>query len=305
MELALMTEPQLGGTYDDLLDAARWAERSGLVAFARSDHYYWSGKPAPDATDAFVSLGGVARETERIRLVVLVSPLTFRHPAVLVKSAATLDQMSGGRFDLGVGTGWMELEHEAFGLPFPEWSERFSRLEEALPYVSAALRDEHASYSGEHYSIDADVRPLAPSVGIVVGGSGPRRTPRLAARWADEYNTFIRPPEALAARIAALREAADANGRDPSEILVSVMGGALVGADRSDYEDRLSEEAARRDMDPGDLEARLVERGEPHGTPDQAHETIAAMEEVGVRRWYVQVIPHDLANVERSVAPLL
>ena len=132
-----MTEPQLGGSYQDLLDTARWAEDHGLAAFARSDHYYWSGEPT-DANDAFTTFGGIARETSRIGLVVLVSPLTFRHPAVIAKAAASLDEMSDGRFDLGIGTGWMELEHEVFGLPFPDWSERFARLEEALPYVQAA-----------------------------------------------------------------------------------------------------------------------------------------------------------------------
>jgi alkanesulfonate monooxygenase SsuD/methylene tetrahydromethanopterin reductase-like flavin-dependent oxidoreductase (luciferase family) len=303
MELALMTEPQLGGTYDDLLDAARWSEEAGLVAFARSDHYYWTG--GPDATDAFVSLGGVARETERIRLVVLVSPLTFRHPAVIAKSAATLDQMSGGRFDLGIGTGWMELEHEVFGLDFPDWSERFARLEEALPYVTAALRDDEASYEGAHYSIDATVRPLAPDVGLIVGGSGPRRTPRLAARWADEYNPFLRPTDELAPKIRVLREAAEEYGRDPASIRVSVMGGCLVGTDRADYRDRLAEEAAERDKEPAEVEALFVERGMPHGTPEQAHELLDDLAAIGVDRWYVQTIPHDLETVRRVVSPLL
>jgi alkanesulfonate monooxygenase SsuD/methylene tetrahydromethanopterin reductase-like flavin-dependent oxidoreductase (luciferase family) len=304
MELALMTEPQLGGTYDDLADSARWAEDAGLVAFARSDHYYWSGEPA-DATDAFVSLGGVARETERIRLVVLVSPLTFRHPAVMAKSAATLDQMSGGRFDLGVGTGWMEAEHAAFGLDFPEWSERFARLEEALPYVSAALRDERAAFDGSFYAIDASVRPLAPDVGLIVGGSGPRRTPRLAARWADEYNTFVRPAAELAPKIAVLREAAEEFGRDPASIRVSIMGGALVGSDRADYVDRLAAEASERGKEPDELEALFADRGMPHGTPEQAHELLAELAAIGVDRWYVQVIPHDLDTVRRAVSPLL
>ncbi|MEX1281519.1 MAG: TIGR03560 family F420-dependent LLM class oxidoreductase [Acidimicrobiia bacterium] len=305
MELALMTEPQLGGTYQDLLDAARWAEANGLVAFARSDHYYWSGEPTPDATDAFVTLAGLARETERIRLVVLVSPLTFRHPAVIAKSAATLDQMSGGRFDLGIGTGWNEQEHEVFGLPFPDWSERFARLEEALPYVTSALRDGHAAFSGDHYSIDATVRPLAPGTEIIVGGSGPRRTPRLAARWADEYNTFIGTPDDVTSKIGVLREAAVEFGRDPDSIRVSVMGGCLVGTDRADYSERLRREAAERDMDPADLESRYADRGVPHGTPDQALEALAALEAAGVDRWYVQVIPHDLETVRRTVDPLL
>lgn len=304
MELALMTEPQLGGTYADLVDAARWSEENGLVAFARSDHYYWSGEPV-DANDAFTTFGGLARETERIRLVILVSPLTFRHPAVIAKSAASLDEMSGGRFDLGLGTGWMEREHEAFGLPFPDWGERFSRLEEALPYVTSALRDDHAVFEGSHYRIDAHVRPLAPRVGLVVGGSGPRRTPRLAGRWADEYNTFVTTPDRIGPRVAELRASAEEHGRDPSSILVSVMGGGYWGATDAEYREELAAGAAKRDLDPSEFEAQLAERGIPHGPTDRVREQLAALEAVGVDRWYVQVIPHDLATVERMVTPLL
>lgn len=304
MELALMTEPQLGGTYQDLLDAAKWAEDHGFVAFARSDHYYWSGGPA-DANDAFTTFGGIARETSTIRLVVLVSPLTFRHPAVIAKSAASLDEMSGGRFDLGLGTGWMELEHEVFGLPFPDWSERFERLEEALPYVRKALRDDHATFSGEYYRIDASVRPLAPSVGLLVGGSGPKRTPRLAGRWADEYNAFTAPPETLAPRIAELRRSAEEHGRDPSQIRVSVMGGGFWGEDEAAYREELGAAAAKRDLEPSEFEAKLAERGTLHGTVEQVRSQLAALEAVGVDRWYVQVIPHDLENVERVAGPLV
>jgi len=125
MDFSLMTEPQLGGTYDQLLTLARWAEDRGLVSFARSDHYYSSSVPAPDATDAFATLAGLARDTESIRLCVLVSPVTFRHPAVIVKNALTIDQMSGGRFDLGLGTGWMGEEHDAFGFDLWPMAERF------------------------------------------------------------------------------------------------------------------------------------------------------------------------------------
>ncbi len=300
-----MTEPQLGGTHDDLVSAARWAEDNGLVAFARSDHYDWQRDGDQNATDAFVSLGGLARETSTIRLVVLVSPITFRHPAVIAKSAATLDEMSGGRFDLGVGTGWMETEHAAFGLPFPSQSERFGRLADALPYLHAALRDQRASYRGEFYEIDAVQRPLAPGVNFIVGGSGTQRTPRLAARWADEYNMFLGPAGKLAPRIAVLREEAERLGRDPDSILCSVMGGALVGVDEADYRDRLAAEAADRSMEPTEVEELFRSRGLPVGTVEQAAEQVAALESIGVGRWYIQVIPHDLATVVSQVMPFL
>lgn len=303
MELALMTEPQLGGTHDDLLAAARWAEDHGFVSFARSDHYDWGRDGDPNATDAFVSLGGLARETSTIRLAVLVSPLTFRHPGVIAKSAATLDEMSGGRFDLGVGTGWHEDEHTLLGLAFPDWSERFARLEEALPYLQQALRAEHASFRGEYYSIDGVVRPLAPSVNLIVGGSGPTRTPRLAATWADEYNTFFRSAEELDARISVVREQAERLGRD--HILCSVMGPGLVGSDEADYRERLARRAAEREMEPSELEERLTSNGLPVGPVDRVAELLAGLEEVGVDRWYVQVIPHDGDTVAESAGPLL
>ena len=154
-----MTEPHLGGTYDQQLEAARFCEEEGLVSFARCDHFLSGGDPPPDATDAFAVLAGLARDTSDIRLCVLVSPITFRHPAVIAKNAATIDQMSGGRLDLGVGTGWMELEHVNLGIPFPEWKERWSRFEDALEYFEAAFGDGHARYEGPHYSLDADVKP--------------------------------------------------------------------------------------------------------------------------------------------------
>ncbi len=157
-----MVEPQAGGTYEELLTAAKWAEAAGLAAFARSDHYYVPRGSAQLADDAFTALGGIARETSTIPLVLLVSPITFRHPAVIAKAAATLNDMSGGRFDLGIGTGWMESEHEVFGLPFPKQAERFARLSEAVPYVISALRDDDAKFTGEYYQLDGEVRPLAP-----------------------------------------------------------------------------------------------------------------------------------------------
>ncbi len=143
-----MTEPQIGGTYEQILRAARLAEAEGLHSFARSDHLAWQRDPAPDATDAFATMGGLARDTDSVRLAVLVTPITFRHPAIIAKNATTIDQMSGGRFDLGVGTGWNDFEHEALGIPFPESAERWARLEDALGYLEVAFAEEGGTYSG-------------------------------------------------------------------------------------------------------------------------------------------------------------
>ena len=293
MRFSLMTEPQLGGTYDQLLDLALWAEDQGMVSFARSDHYYSSREPRPDATDAFATLAGLARDTSSVRLCVLVSPITFRHPAVIAKTAATIDQMSGGRLDLGVGTGWMDLEHDVFGLPFPEWSERFERLSEALPYLRAAFEQDRASVAGAHYSIDAEVRPQPTGTRMVVGGSGPIRTPTLAGTYADEYNHFPASPEELAPKIDVLHRAALTAGRDPEAIEVTIMGPVITGQDEADFRQRLSRAAMERDADPDALLKRWTEAGIPVGPPDRVKETLAALERVGVNRYYLQWIDLD------------
>ncbi len=292
MEFALMTEPQIGGTYDDQLAAARYAQDRNLAAFARADHYL-SSRAGANATDALAVLAGLARDTETVGLVVLVSPITFRHPGVIAKTAATIDEMSGGRLSLGVGTGWMELEHEAFGFPFWEWPERFARFEEALQYIRAALAGEE--FAGEHYRLASDdVHPRRTGqLPIIVGGSGKRRTPRLAGTYADEYNLFVSPAAGVAERLQHLREAAVAAGRDPDAILVSMMGPVLVGPDHKTYRERLTALATSRDRTPEELEAQYADLGVPHGPAEKAQATIARLAEAGVQRFYVQHLDLD------------
>ncbi|MGI9667550.1 MAG: LLM class flavin-dependent oxidoreductase, partial [Acidimicrobiia bacterium] len=228
MELGLFVEPQVGGSYRRLVELAQWADAAGVDAFARSDHYL-NMQESAHATDALVSLAGVAVETNDVRLVTLVSPLTFRHPAVMAKSATTLDEISGGRFTLGVGTGWMESEHEAFGLELPPLAQRFEMLDDALAYIRGVF-DGGSHPDGTHFqSMRADIQPTASSgLKIVVGGSGPKKTPTLAGRYADEYNMFVTDAETLASRRDVLRSAATAAGRDPESILISFAGPAMV-----------------------------------------------------------------------------
>jgi alkanesulfonate monooxygenase SsuD/methylene tetrahydromethanopterin reductase-like flavin-dependent oxidoreductase (luciferase family) len=291
MKYSLMTEPHMGGTYQQQLEAAKWAESSGLVSFARCDHYLSNRDPVPDATDAFAVLAGLARETDTIRLCVLVSPITFRHPAVIAKNAATIDQMSGGRFDLGVGTGWMEHEHEAFGIPFPDSSERWDRFEEALEYLAAAFGDGRSTFSGKHYSLDAEVKPKPTGIRVVLGGSGKQRTPTLAGEVADEYNMFTCPPDEARSKIAVMRQAAGVR-----TVEATVMGPVLVGRTESEYRERLAAAAGSRGITPDQLEKRWSEAGLVVGTSAQAAERIAALEEAGVERMYVQWI--DLDDLE-------
>lgn len=301
-----MTEPQMGGTYEQLLAAARWAEEAGLVAFARSDHYYWDREPAPAATDAFATIAGLARETRRIRLCVLVTPVTFRHPAVIAKTAATIDEMSGGRFDLGIGTGWFDIEHDAFGLPFPAWSERFGRLEETLVYVQTAFREGHGSFSGRYYELDADVRPTPiDRLPIIVGGQGRYKTPRLAGTFADEYNHPVGPASEIAPKIARVRSAALEAGRAPGAITMSVMGRALVGLNEQEYRRKLAEAAGRRGESAEELEIRWSARGIPIGPPERVADTLAGLAEAGVSKFYVQHFDlADLAGLESTFTAL-
>lgn len=299
MKFSVMTEPQLGGTYQDLLAVARFAEQAGMVSFARSDHYHWTDGTPRDATDAFATLGGLARETSTIRLCVLVTPVTFRHPAVIAKNAATIDQMSGGRLDLGVGTGWMEAEHEALGLPFPPRAERFERLEETLGYLEAAFGS--GQFTGMHYRLETDVRPKPIGTRIVLGGTGPRRTPTLAGRWADEYNHIVAPLSDIRPKIEIMRGAAEEAGRDPDRIEVTMMGRVLTGRDPTEYRRNLEEAAGRRGEDPTALETRLADAGVPLGPPERIGEAFARLAEAGVSRYYLQWFDlSDLAGLEAT-----
>ncbi|HEX5672049.1 MAG TPA: LLM class flavin-dependent oxidoreductase [Acidimicrobiia bacterium] len=285
MLFSFMTEPQLGGTYQDLLRAARSTEQAGLVSFARADHYYWATAPKT-TTDAFTSFGGLAREVGNTRLAILVTPITFRHPAVISKSAATLDEMTGGRFDLGVGTGWMEAEHKAFGIPFPSWKERFARLEEALQYIRASFSGQ--PFEGTFYRTDAEALPRPRQVRVMVGGAGPERTPALAGKYADEYNHFAIAPSDLAPKIDKVRKAAVSAGRDPDTITISVMGPAVLASTASAFARLMADAASFRNVTVDDLTERWSRAGIPMGTPEQAAPAFAAYEQAGVGKYYLQ-----------------
>lgn len=306
MEFGLMVEPQLGGTYEELLALALAAEKAGFTSFARSDHYL-NGDESVPATDAFTSLAGLARETRSIKLTVLVTPLTFRHPAIIAKTAVTLDEMSGGRFELGIGTGWMEGEHRAFGIQLPEIRKRFSLLFETLAYVHAVIGRTEGGYTGRHHrleNIEVLPKPIS-KLPIIIGGSGQKRTPSIAGRFADEYNMFAVGRDDLAARLAVMRKTATDLGRDPGDIKVSVMSTAIVGEDEAEYREALRAAAAQRDIDPEQLESRLRSRRILHGTYEQAAGIVDEYAADGVRRIYIQEYSPlgeiDAAGLERHM----
>lgn len=310
MELCIFIEPQQGATYDDQLRLARRTEDAGFDGFFRSDHYLHMGRTdgLPGPTDAWIVLAGLAVETSRVRLGTLVSPATFRHPGALAIAVATVDAMSGGRVDLGLGTGWYEAEHAAYGLAFPDVTERFDILEEQLAIITgmwAAPIGERFSFEGKHYRVvDSPARPKPVAKSgptVIVGGHGKRRTPELAARFAGEFNSF-ESVEGAAAGFERVREACErvdraGSGREP--IRFSATGTICCG--------RTEAEAAARAERYGANVDRLRSDGF-YGTPEQIAERVAAYQEVGASRIYVQLPRlHDLDHVDAiaDVLPLV
>lgn len=298
-QLRIFTEPQQGATYDDLLAVATKAEALGFGAFFRSDHYLAMGDALesgglPGPTDAWTTLAGLARDTSTIRLGTLVTSATFRQPGVLAIQVAGVDQMSGGRIDLGLGAGWYQQEHDAYAIPFPALGERFDRLEEQLAVITglwSTPAGERFSFDGEHYKVvdsPALPKPVQPGgVPIIVGGGGKRRTPALAARYAAEFNTPFASVEDFVRLRAGVVAACEEAGRDPSTITFSAALVAAVGADNAEFERR----AAAIGREPDEVRANGVA-----GTVDEATATLQRWQDAGAERVYLQVL--DLADLD-------
>lgn len=288
---------QVSGPYQRLLEAAKLVTDRGMAALALPDHYLMgmtddtaAATPAPDA---LIQLGGLARQTEDMELVVLVAPITFRHPAVLAKTAMTLDRMSGGRFTLGVGTGWMDREHEVFGIPYPARSERFEMLEEALAYLFAAFDPDHPGYQGERYQLeDFPLNPMSDRrIPLLVGGVGEHKTPRLAGQFADEFNVY--PGPNFAERIKRCKDAAAAAGRDPDQILISSAGQVIAKETQEEFEEHLNEQAIERGMTRDELDEYFAARRPPQGTFEQVRNLLDDYAGMGMQRFYFQSIYAD------------
>lgn len=297
MEIGVQTM----ASYERTLAVARLAESRELAAFAVADHYL-TGPDDPYALDQTTVLGAIAAETDTIELSTLVSPVTFRHPAVMLKSAVALAEISGGRFSLGVGAGWMAEEHELFGLPFPATGERFEHLTEALAYLTAAVDPDAPGFEGTHYRLAPGTAPLpnGPDVRFVVGGGGASRTPSLAGRYAHEYNAF--PADTpFGIRIERARAAATEADRDPDDLLISCAFPLVVGETRTEADERLADVGRRRGVDPDAVRTRWSAAGIPVGTVDEVRSGLAALEDLGVRRVYLQVAFDDLDAITRTL----
>jgi alkanesulfonate monooxygenase len=310
VDLRIFTEPQQGASYDDLLRVARCAEDAGYDAFFRSDHYLKmgevSGEPGP--TDAWITLAGLARDTSTIRLGTLVTAGTFRLPGPLAIAVAQVDQMSGGRVELGLGSGWYAEEHTAYGIPFPSLAERFERYAEQVEIVTGLWRTlpgELYNFAGKHYQLtDSPALPKPvqqPSPPLLIGGMGAKRTPALAARFADEFNTPFAGVDAAAAQFDRVDAACAEIGRDPKDLRRSAALTVAVG--RNDAE--ISQRAAAT----GQPLAQLREKGAA-GTPAEIVDLIGTWRErTGISRMYLQLL--DLADLDQveligaEVAPQL
>ena len=295
MDLRIFVEPQQGATYDQQLAVAQRAEALGFDAFFRSDHFLKMGDVSglPGPTDSWVTLGAIARETSTIRLGTLVTSATFRHPGMLAVQVAQVDQMSGGRVELGIGAGWYDAEHDAYGIPFPTTGERFDRLTEQLEVITGLW----STPDGETFSHDGRWWPVKDSPAlpkpaqspppVIIGGFGPKRTPALTARFAAEFNVPFADVETTANLQAGIDAACEAVGRDPATVLRTAAQVVCCGADEA--------QIARRAASIGREVEELRSNGMA-GTPEELVAKLERFAEAGMRRIYLQVL--DLDDLE-------
>jgi F420-dependent oxidoreductase-like protein len=308
MRYALMTEPQQGLSYHEILALARTAEEAGLEAFFRSDHYAsFPGEAGLPTTDAWATLAGLARETKTIRLGTLVSPVTFRIPGNLAKVIQTADEMSDGRIEAGFGAGWNDEEHAQLGIPFPPLAERYDMLAEELALIHGLwTEDDGWSFEGTYWQVrDAKRHGQIARGGrrhphIILGGKGMPRLAELVARYGDEFNLLSASPDAAPAAYGRVRAACQQVGRDPDELVYSAMTGVLVAETEVDLRARVNDLMQALGQGAADGEAWLAERRGRWimGTPDEARERADALEKQGTQRIMLQdFVPRDLDHV--------
>ena len=306
MDFRAFVEPQQGATYADQLAVAKAAEAAGYSAFFRSDHYLaMSGDGLPGPTDSWVTLAGIARETTTIRLGTMVTSATFRHAGPLAISVAQVDEMSGGRIELGLGAGWFEAEHKAYAIPFPPLGERFERLREQLEIVTGLWttpEGETFDYAGKHQSVaDSPALPKPvqrPHPPIIIGGGGPKRTPALAAKFAAEFNAPFMPLDGVKTTYDRVRSAVADVGRSPESLTYSAAFVVCAGRDDAQIADRAA--AIGREVDELRGNSPLV------GTPGEIVDKLGPFVEAGVQRVYLQLLDmSDLDHLDLFAAEVL
>jgi alkanesulfonate monooxygenase SsuD/methylene tetrahydromethanopterin reductase-like flavin-dependent oxidoreductase (luciferase family) len=308
VRLALMIEGQEGVTWDDWVALADACEGNGVEALFRSDHYISGTDENRPVLDAWATIAGLAARTTKLQLGTLVSPATFRHPAVLARNAATADEISGGRVTLGIGAGWMEREHEAYGFPFLTAGRRVARFAEQLEIVHGLLREDRFSFDGPEYRLQNAPGLHRPQLPILVGGSALPGTTGPAARFADEYNTFFATVGEVRERKRKLDEACERADRDPKTLRYSLMAPCVLGTTAAEVRASAQRIAERFGRDADTVLERYGERG-PVGTVDQVVARLREIEEIGYDRVMLQHLVHDdldtVALIGRELVPAL
>lgn len=312
MQLSLFVDPQEGMTFQQLVDVAKRAEAEGFHGLYRSDHLTsTAGQHDRAATEAWSTLAGLARETQALRLGTLITPIAFRHPSMFAKIVSTIDEMSQGRVDASIGTGWYRPEHEMFGFGFPPLPERFDMLEDYVDVLMRLWEGDGAQFSGQHYSVGAvRARPFTirrPQPWLIMGGHGPRRTPRLAARWADEFNVDWPSPEQCVELFANADRYCAELGRDPASLRKSVLLGAIVGRDLADAERRFRAGTVFFGIADPEGWRRSAGPGWTFGTVRQLADRLAEYAQAGVEHVMLMLLPGDdldmISLVARDVFP--
>jgi alkanesulfonate monooxygenase SsuD/methylene tetrahydromethanopterin reductase-like flavin-dependent oxidoreductase (luciferase family) len=306
VRLALMIEGQEGVTWEEWVALADACEENGVEAMFRSDHYVSGFDESRPALDAWATIAGLSARTTKLQLGTLVSPATFRHPSVLARNAATADEISGGRVTLGLGAGWMQREHEAYGFDFANARERVARFKEQLEIAHRLLREDNVDFSGDHHTLENAPGLKRPKLPILVGGSVKPGTVEPAVRFADEYNTFFVTTDEARMRKQALDDACERAGRDPATLRYSLMAPLVVGRNDAEVQASARRVGERFGRDPQEVLERYGEFG-PVGTVEQVIARLKQMEEIGYERVMLQHLAHEdldtVALIGRELAP--
>ena len=288
---------QARGSYETLLTLSKWSEQNDIERIGLPDHYivgkqrHDKNEPTP-ALDLLTASAGLVRDTEKMVYSILVSPITFRHPSVLVKMASTINDMAKGRFRLGVGTGWLEIEHDLYGIPFPDLKTRFEMLEESLIYIREALSGNNYGFQGEYYKLEQfPVEPAAlQDIPIIIGGGGKVKTPTLAGKYSEEFNIYAGPKEILAKSISLFKEVASDNGRDLKKLEITTACPPVVGLTKEGVGASLTAAAKALAQTEDEIASTWREKNYLFGTPDEVASILSMWQEVGIEAVYLQLL---------------
>ncbi|MAW26717.1 MAG: hypothetical protein CL498_01865 [Actinobacteria bacterium] len=288
---------QARGSYETLLSLSKWSELNEIERIGLPDHYI-VGKQRHDKNDGTPALdlltagAGLVRDTEKMVYSILVSPITFRHPSVLVKMASTINDMAKGRFRLGVGTGWLKIEHDLYGIPFPNLKTRFEMLEESLIYIREALSGNEKGFQGEYYQLEQF--PVEPAtlkdIPIIIGGGGKVKTPTLAGKYSEEFNIYAGPKETLVNSISLFKEVAVENGRDASTLEITTACPPVVGLTQERVGESVTAAAKALAQTKEEIVTTWKEKNYLYGTPNEVATTLSMWQEVGIEAVYLQLL---------------